>query len=206
MRWWGWLGCGLASVVAIAGSWTLYQSRGRVPALAFGGEDLAIRLKDGVHYLQTDPRWADQLLAKSQGAGTLGGYGCTVSSVAAAMTNLGHPITPDQLNDALAAEGGFTPEGWLIWSAISRVSDGKLRADVRASPSREGVDACLKRGDYPIVKFLIGGVVQHWVTIIGKEDGTYLMRDPLIDEKDPLPLTRRTQTILSVRCIGRSHI
>ena len=122
-----------------------------------------------------------------------------------AMTNLGHTIDPGQLNAALIAESGFTPKGWLMWDAISRITKGAIRADIHEAPSLDGMDACLARGDYPIVKFLIGGVIPHWVQVVGKDKGTYFMRDPLIDEAAAIPLTRRTPIILSVRCIGRTQ-
>ena len=152
-------------------AWIFYQARLQVPALAFGGEDLTILLKDTVHYMQNDPQWGAMLLANSERAGTIAGYGCTLSSVATAMTNLGHPISPAQLNEALVAEKGFTPEGLLVWSAVNKVSGGQLKVDVQNTPSREGVEACLKRGDYPRVKLLLGGDGQEWVTVGGKETG-----------------------------------
>lgn len=146
-------------------------------------------------------RWANFHLG-TPNTETLAKAGCTVSSVAMAMTNLGVPYDPGQLSNTLTTEDGFTPRGLLKWDGISRVTKGKIRVDVHSAPSLDKLDACLTRGDYPIVKFLIGGIVPHWVVVVGKHDGTYSMRDPLIDEAAPSPLTRRTPVILSVRCIG----
>lgn len=200
------IGIALLAVVVLAGAagvWFWNKSRGKW-APAFGGSDLSVQLADGTRYLQNDPRWASHRLGNLNGE-TLGDAGCTVSSVAMAMTNLGHPVDPGQLNAALAADGGFTQQGWLMWDAISRVTKGAIRAEVHAEPSLDRLDACLARGDYPIVKFLIGGVIPHWVQIVGKDKGTYYMRDPAIDEPGTSPLTRRTPIILSVRCIGRTQ-
>jgi hypothetical protein len=170
-------------------------------APAFGGSNISVQLTDTAHYQQNDPRWGNLRLG-SANAETLAKAGCTISSVAMAMTNLGVPYDPGQLSTALTAEDGFTPQGLLKWDGISRVTKGKVRVDVHSAPSLDKLDACLARGDYPIVKFLIGGVIPHWVVLVGKHNGTYSMRDPLIDEPAPSPLTRRTPVILSVRCIG----
>ena len=191
----------LVSAAALALLWHRSPRKG-IPA--FGGSALSVRLPDIARFQQNDPRWAADRLGNLDNGDTLGAAGCVVASVATAMTDLGHAIEPGKLNAELAAEGGFTPRGWLMWSAISRVSKGEIRAEVHTEPSRERLDACLARGDYPIVKFLIGGVIPHWVVLVGKHEGTYFMRDPLIDEPAPAPLTRRTQIILSVRCIGRT--
>ncbi len=191
----------LVSAAALALLWYRTPRKG-IPA--FGGSALSVRLPDVAHFQQNDPRWAGDRLGNLDNGDTLGSAGCMVASVATAMTNLGHATDPGKLNAALAAEGAFTPRGWLMWYAISRVSKGGMRAEVHADPSLAKLDACLARGDYPIVKFLIGGVIPHWVVLIGKHEGTYFMRDPLIDEPAPAPLTRRTQIILSVRCIGRT--
>lgn len=191
----------LIAILAIF-AWYFYNSRGRVPALAFGGEKLHIRLVDRFSYQQDDPMWKDKFLANNPAARTLAKTGCTISSVAVALSNLGVLIKPPELNDALSQNGGFTSRGWLIWDAIEKATNGKAKAYAYSTPERSDIDLCLKNNQYPIVKYLIGGVVQHWVTVVGKEDGTYLIRDPLIASDEPEALHRHTPVILSVRCIG----
>jgi hypothetical protein len=173
-----------------------------------GGADLSVQLPDRVHYQQGDPRWSDDTLGAIENNGSLGGYGCTVASVAMAMTNLGHPTDPGKLNADLAAGGGFTKRGWLMWDKISNLTNGALRAEVYDAPSLEAMDACLMRGDYPIVKFMIGigKVMPHWVVLVGKQGKTYLIRDPMSKEAEPVPLTQRTPVVLSVRCVGQSQL
>ena len=171
------------------------------PVPAFGGSPMLVQLADGARYFQRDPRWAGKPLGGS--ADTVGSAGCAVTSAAMAMTNLGYAIDPGQLSGALTAKGGFTDEGWLVWDSVRHVSKGTLRVEVHKQPSLEKLDACLAAGDYPLVKFLLKSGYPHWVLLVGKREGTYLMRDPLVNEAAPSPLTRRTQVILSVRCIGR---
>ena len=162
---------------------------------------MRVQLADGARYFQRDARWVGQRLGGS--ADTVGSAGCAVTSVAMAMTNLGYPIDPGQLSGALTANGGFTGDGWLVWDTVRRLSKRTLRVEVHEAPSLEKLDACLAAGDYPLVKFMLKRGIPHWVLLVGKRDGTYLMRDPLLNEAAPSPLTRRTRVILSVRCIGR---
>ena len=168
---------------------------------AFGGSPMRVQLADGARYFQRDARWVGQRLGGS--ADTVGSAGCAVTSVAMAMTNLGYPIDPGQLSGALTAKGGFTGDGWLVWDAVRRLSKKTLRVEVHEAPSLEKLDGCLAAGDYPLVKFMLKRGIPHWVLLVGKRDGTYFMRDPLLNEAAPSPLTRRTRVILSVRCIGR---
>jgi hypothetical protein len=173
-----------------------------VPSIpAFGGSPMAVQLADNARYFQRDPRWAGNRLGGS--ADTVGSAGCAVTSAAMAMTNLGYTIDPGKLSGELTAKGGFTEEGWVVWDAVRLVSKGTLRVDVHEAPSLEKLDACLASGDYPLVKFMLKSGYPHWVLLVGKRESNYLMRDPLRNEDTAVPLTRRTQVILSVRCIGR---
>jgi len=91
----------------------------------------------------------------------------------------------------------------LIWGALEAATDDKMQATVFSSPTRMDIDRCLSEGQYPIVKYLIGGLIQHWVTVVGKHNRRYLIRDPLMDNKEPIPLSSRTPIILAVRCLGK---
>jgi hypothetical protein len=193
-------------VVMIAQQWRSPQVKW---APASGGADISVQLADLVHFQQGDPRWSANSLGAIKNNGSLAKFGCTITSVAMAMTNLGHPTDPGRLNAELAAGGGFTKQGWLLWDKISHLTNGALRAEVYDAPSLEAMDACLMRGDYPIVKFMIGNGLTgkgtpHWVILVGKQGKTYFIRDPMSKEAEPVPLTRRTPAVLSVRCIGQS--
>jgi len=179
------------------------HSRGRIPALSFGGQNLQVILADNYNWQQRDNRWQNEYLGEKEQAGTIGKYGCTVSAIANAISNLGLEITPKQLNQKLTQKKGFNQRGYLVWSALDAATDGKMQAKVFSSPSRADVDHCLNEGQYPIIKYLIGGSVQHWVTIVGKQNGQYLIRDPLIDKSEAVILSSRTPFILSLRCIGK---
>jgi hypothetical protein len=189
------------ATAVLAGLW-LHARNSEKYIPAFGGADISVQLADNVHFLQNDPHWASARMGNPKGD-TLGRAGCTIASVAMALSNLGQPFDPGQLNTALTANNGYTKRSWLIWGAISRVTKGAARVEVHREPSQERLDKCLKRGDYPIVKFRIRDVIPHWVVVVGKRQGTYYVRDPLIKKPAPIPLTQRTQVIYSVRCIRK---
>lgn len=65
-------------------------------------------------YKQTDPRWANRKLGRSQY--TIGQAGCLLLCLASALG-----VTPLELNSYLAAVDGFTPDGRVIWEALSYV-------------------------------------------------------------------------------------
>jgi len=196
----------LLVLVISSAFWILKHSRGHIPTLAFGGENLNTTLADNYNWQQRDSRWQAQLLGGLERGGTLGEYGCAVSAIANAASNLGLVLTPEQLNQRLMQNGGFNERGWLIWGALESATDGQIKATVFKRPNRADIDRCLNDGQYPIVKYLIGGVVQHWVTLVAKQNGRYLMRDPLIDKQEPITLSSRTPIILAVRCIGKSTV
>ena len=162
-----------------------------------------LRLPDNIYYLQNDPRWADERLGRTNES--LGQVGCTIASVAAALSNFGITITPSELNAQLKNVGGYTGRGWLIWSAIEQVTASKASVFAYRSPSHENINACLNEHNYPVVKFLINGVVPHWVLVVGREQGDYVVRDPLVSEADALKLSSRTSHILSHRCVRKNR-
>jgi hypothetical protein len=198
----------LATLLAFAagGGWLAWRYRkARSPSAiaARGGRELHLRLPDPGHtFLQKDPRWAEDKLGST--AGTLGGYGCTICSVAMAATALGHPVTPQELNNRLRDSGGFTESGWLIWGALPKATSGAITATVTPRPTHADIDTALERGAYPIIKFILLTGISHWVIIVGKDGLDYLVRDPLVNEAEPVKLSSRTRWIESVRVIGRA--
>jgi hypothetical protein len=54
-----------------------------------------------------------------------------------------------------------------------------------------------------VVKYFLLGGVQHGCVIVGKDDEEYLVRDPLRDDKDPMPLSALTAKIYAVRVLKK---
>lgn len=169
-----------------------------------GGKELHLRLPDsGRTLLQKDKRWASDPLGPSDC--TLGSHGCLVSSVAMACTNLGVKLTPKELNERLKKADGFLPQGWIVWNAVPKVTDGKLAAEYHSHTNHEIMDAALEQDAYPVVKYFLVGGIQHWCVIVGKEGRHYLARDPLRDDAQPVKLSKLTAKIYAVRVIRRAH-
>lgn len=170
---------------------------------ATGGEPLQIRLADtGTTLLQKDRRWADDRLGPT--AVTLGTHGCTVCCVAMACTRLGVPLTPRELNQRLALNSGYLSRGWLVWNAIPRVTAGRVTADYLPQPSHAAIDQALRERAYPVVKHFLPGGTPHWLLVLGKEGQEYLVRDPLKDTRELLPLSSLTPRIHAVRLVRKA--
>lgn len=171
---------------------------------AVGGESLQIRLADVPRtFCQTDSRWAEVELGTS--GCKLGTHGCLVCSTAMATSSLGVRLSPPELNERLKRHNGFQPQGWLIWNAVHRVTDGRLTADYHTRPRHEWIDEALKAGSFPVIAYPLPNGARHWVLVVGKEGLDYLVRDPLTDEpKKPVKLSTLTDRILAVRVVKKA--
>lgn len=178
---------------------TTCTTKPKLPAATEPPSPFVLQLPDNVHFLQTDPEWADMEMGAS--GGTLGDYGCTLSSVAMAAANLGIDTNPGALNAALSAAGGYTENGWLKWAALEEVTGGALSVTVYGAPDGAQIDRCLMDGHYPVVKFMLDDRVQHWALVIGKTEEDWIVRDPLDDTRTLRPLGELTSKFESVRCI-----
>ncbi|HRH98461.1 MAG TPA: hypothetical protein PLB55_21145 [Prosthecobacter sp.] len=198
---------GLLVLVIVATSCVMLRTcwARMAPAISsVGGKDLRIRLPDGGKtHLQKDKRWASDQLGPSDC--TLGSHGCLVTSVAMACSNLGVKLTPKELNERLKKEDGFLPQGWVVWNALPKVTDGKLTAEYHQRPSHAVMDEALASGGYPVVKYFLLGGIQHWCVIVGKDDEEYLARDPLRDDKEPVKLSALTEKIYAVRVVRKAE-
>lgn len=167
-------------------------------------------LPDTVHYLQTDPRWADDRLGRTPGD-TMGTDGCLVAAVAMAMTNLGHRIDPGRLNRELTRANAFTPRGYLVWRGVADVSEGRIRAHYHDQVSAALIRSCIAADQYPLVRFVLPSGRTHWAMIVAEaplSNGKtgYRMRDPLRDYDKPLLFPRDADAFEALRCIGVGEV
>jgi hypothetical protein len=188
------LACGGCSAARDGWTWCV----GSIPAK--GGRELQL-CKSGKDrlLLQKDPRWADEPLGPTKL--TLGTHGCVVTSASMACTCLDVPLTPKELNKRLHKQDGYLSNGWMVWSAIPRVTEDRLTAAYHSIPAHRWIDDALERGECPIVKYRLPQGTPHWCLVVGKDGLDYLVRDPLRDEKEPLKLAALTKRIRAVRVI-----
>lgn len=191
----------LAAIAVAVGVkwWTARNTPHRVIS-ASGGEQMNLRLNTPKHYLQTDPRWAAETIGGSDEL--IRNVGCTICSAATVLTAIGPAITPQELNDQLKANDGYTADGWLIWGAITK-SNSNAKVDVISQPSHAILDSALADGDFPLVKFWLPGGIPHWVVLVGKDGADYLALDPYFGDGEK-KLSVLTNQIDSVRVI-RKH-
>jgi hypothetical protein len=149
-------------------------------------------------YLQRDPQWKDETIGSGE---TLAKVGCTVSSLAMAMEHFGVSFTPKTLNEALKANQGYTRRGWLLWSVIEKISQGRVVVRVLGKPTHSDIDAALQAGRPVLAKVFINHVIPHWVLVAGKEGTQYLMRDPLNEARTLTPISSYGSDIYAVRIV-----
>jgi len=159
-------------------------------------------LADRVAYLQKDPRWASQRMGGS--GETLETDGCLVTATAMVLGNLGYETDPGDLNNRLKSVNGFTDQGWLIWSAIDKVTDGGATARYYDSVNNEIIDECMSDGYYPLARFILPSGRSHWAMILHRSEKGFHMRDPLHPSSEPLIFPRSVEAFKAVRCVGKT--
>ena len=159
-------------------------------------------LADRVAFAQKDPRWASQTLGGS--GESLETDGCLVTATAMALGNLGFTTDPGDLNKRLKSVDGFTRQGWLIWSAIDKVTDGEATARYYDSVSSEIIDECITDGFYPLARFILPSGRSHWAVILHRSEQGFHMRDPLHPSGEPLIFPRNVDAFKAVRCVGKA--
>lgn len=165
-----------------------------------GGENIttptALVMGKYPYYRQADPAWAT-LPVGSDGE-TMAAVGCTLTSIAMGLSGLGHPLTPGEVNEKLTQNGGFTKNGYVIWGKVATLTEGAIEV-VTVDNSYARLDRELAANRPVIVKVLLGGVVQHWVLVVGKERQEYIALDPLNKAKQPVPLSSLSNKIYAMR-------
>jgi hypothetical protein len=192
---------GLAAA-AVIGLWLRSQRLPPEPISSSGGVALDIPSPTGTAYfLQRDARWAKDSIGGS--GEPMSAVGCTVCAVAMAASQLGYDVTPKELNANLVQSGGYTRRGWLVWSAVSNATHGKVHVRVPSGLTHAEIDQSLQSGSIPVVKFYLPGHIPHWVPIVGKAGTEYLVKDPLDEKKQIRALSEKTTAVVSVRYVEK---
>lgn len=147
-------------------------------------------------YQQADPAWANMPVGGS--GETMSAVGCTLSSIAMGLSGLGHTLTPGEVCETLKKNAGFTKNGYVIWGKVARLTDGAVEV-VTVDTSYARLDRELSENRPVIVKVLLGGVIQHWVLVVGKEEQEYIALDPLNKAKQPVLLSSLSDKIYALR-------
>ncbi len=131
---------------------------------------------------QRDPRWANVRLGTSNT--TIGSYGCLLTSVTMYANHLlSANYTPPEMNEIINGVNGFVQGNLFrfasLWEAFPQIKADKLiRTPLTPAPLAE-IDKILADGRPVIVETRINKKTEHWVLIVGKRDGKYVINDPL---------------------------
>ncbi len=161
-----------------------------------------LALPDHVAFAQTDPRWAGHRLGRT--GDTMETDGCLVTATAMVLGNLGIKTDPGELNKQLTAADGYTKQGWLIWSAIDKVTNGKATAKYYDEVSNDVIDGCMAAGYYPLARFILPSGRSHWAMIVRRSEYGFHMRDPLHPSEQPLIFPQSVDAFKAVRCVGKA--
>jgi hypothetical protein len=142
-------------------------------------------------YSQTDKQWSKEKLGFSNL--TIGGYGCTITSIANWLQFYGWFINPSQVNQALKDVRGFANDKYgnkalVIWSKVGV-----------AFPQMKHIKRVLNYNNWEVAWWVYGKKTpvlvecqvknfRHWVLFIGNRQ----MVDPLIGGIRPTSTWRLT--------------
>ena len=119
-------------------------------------------------YKQCDPQWANEQLGTS--SNTICKAGCTMSSVAMALSGTGHSFNPSTLNKWLKANGGYVSGDLFVWGSIN-----SLGLSYQTKVANSQIKANLDAGKVVICNVHNGG---HWVLAYGYSGNSILVNDP----------------------------
>jgi len=149
-------------------------------------------------YSQTDPAWKDTLLGFDRES-TIGQFGCLLTCLAMVANGFGANETPVTLNEKLKGVGGFIGP-LVIPGALPAVAaqvkySKRIQCNNPPAPLGE-IDNALSAGEPVIVKVdysPVPGVQDHWIVLVEKQGGDYLILDPwpFPAETRPVLLTSR---------------
>ncbi|MFA6790408.1 MAG: C39 family peptidase [Parcubacteria group bacterium] len=125
---------------------------------------------------QQDPRWAKEKIGKSHS--TIGGYGCTITSISMLSSWYGKYKSPYWM----ATNLDFTDRGLVLWNSMNKL-DLNMRFVWRYSGNNEAkIKEILFSKDNSVIAEVNYG--KHWVVIIGYSNRKgFLIADPFYGDK-----------------------
>jgi len=153
-------------------------------------------------YLQKDPRWQENLLGGSQE--TIGQVGCTLCCVSMALAHYDIQLMPDELNERLKENQGYTEQGWLKWHTVSQITRHQTRFVIPSQPRHDLIETALKQGEPVIAKIYLQPTQPHWILIVGKQGNDYLVKDPLGDGQTLDPISAINGAIQAIRILKKN--
>lgn len=159
-------------------------------------------ITDVAFFLQNDLQWADDTLGASHFK--MAGSGCLVSCIASSLCAQGIDTDPGRLNKIFTDNDVYNSEGEVLWNNISKAFP-EARVTIPANTDAANLEKAVEEDLLPIVKVKYKGTgYQHWVLLIGANEGGYLCMDPLNPDKEPLPLSEHDEVVYRYRIVSVS--
>ena len=129
---------------------------------------------------QVDERWRYNKLGTSNS--TIGGYGCLITSVSMMLNYFGFDTDPARLNRLLIDNGGFYNGNLFVWNSIPRFYPPVTFGYRYSYAALYKIDEQLAQNKPAIIHVdfvpTTPSVEEHWVLVVGKENGSYIINDP----------------------------
>lgn len=133
---------------------------------------------------QNDPVWKNTPLGFPTDGGTIGSWGCLLTSITMMLNGAGYTETPPTVNDKMKQRGGFQG-AMIIPSLVPAVFPRvlyKTFVNSENSPAPiDLIDRALSQGKPVIVEVdwsAASGIQTHWVLLKEKKGGDYVIYDP----------------------------
>ncbi len=133
---------------------------------------------------QNDPAWKNIPLGFSTDGGTIGTWGCLLTSLTMLVNGLGYNETPPTVNDKMKQANGFQG-AMIIPSALPavfpKVIFKRFINSEHSIPPIDQIDAALSAGKPVVVEVdwsAASGIQTHWVLLKDKVGGDYSIYDP----------------------------
>ncbi len=156
---------------------------------------------------QKDPLWEKDKLGTS--AYTMGSSGCLTTCLTSIidMQNIeieqvGDGVTPGTMNTLFSNYNVYDNDGNIQWGQLESLLDVSIMRKQASELSGNEIDTLLEQKCYPIVRVRVAGIGNnHFVLIVGAQDGEYLCMDPLNEKGEIVPLSKFWNRIYAVRYI-----
>ena len=129
---------------------------------------------------QNNPLWANDQLGIS--SSTIGGFGCVVTSAAMMLKYLGFDTDPGRLNTWLTNNSGYLNGNLFVWNSLNRLYPKVTFLYRYDGAPLDKIDESLAKRIPVIVNVdylpSTAYIDQHWVIIVGKKNGLYIIIDP----------------------------
>ncbi len=137
-------------------------------------------LLDIIPLSQSDARWKSEKLGTS--TSTIGGYGCLITSVSMMLNHFGFDTDPSRLNKLLVANNGYSSGNLFVWGSLYSLFPGVGGYIRHTGFPKDKIDAQLS-ANRPVIVHVdyvpsTAAIDEHWVLIVGKVDGDYIINDP----------------------------